>query len=122
LQHRPNDQCGLLQNNQLIFISKAKEQYQLSTTIWLKKYDLDNVPIFFSSSYEEKNKIALEQKVDYMIDDKIPVLRSMDTNIKKIWFCTDIKKIFGLAKFELQFFNSLIVAKNWYEVTSVFDL
>ncbi|AYV75186.1 MAG: hypothetical protein Terrestrivirus1_60 [Terrestrivirus sp.] len=100
----------------VIFISKCKDSYKEKMTQWLKKYDLHNIPIYFCESYGEKNKIALDNDVQFMIDDKIAVLQSMSPTIKKIWFCNDKQKLDGTKKFNPSLFNSLIVISSWNEL------
>jgi len=77
---------------------------------WLKKYKLDNIPVIFCESYDDKLRIATENKVDVMIDDKIQVLHSFPPSIKKIWFCSDSKKINGTKKFQPEIYRQLVIA------------
>lgn len=102
--------------HKVIFISKCKDSYKEKMNQWLKKYDLSNIPIYFCESYGEKNKIALDNNVHIMIDDRIAVLQSMSPAIKKIWFCNDKQKIDGTKKHNPLLFSSLILIRNWNEL------
>ena len=109
-------------NNKIIFISKCKEAYKEKVTLWLKKYKLDHFPIFFCESYDDKAKIAEDNKIDIMIDDKIQVLRNFPTKIKKIWFCSDMKKLAGTKKHQPELFNIFIITISWNEIAKYFEL
>jgi hypothetical protein len=103
--------------HKVIFISKCKDSYKQKMNDWLKKYELSHIPIYFCESYGEKNKIALDNGVEIMIDDRISVLQSMSKTIKKIWFCDDKQKINGTKKFNPELFKELILVRRWEELT-----
>lgn len=106
-------------NYKIIFISKCKEAYKIRSTDWLKSQNLDHFEVYYCLDYSGKNKIALEQNVSMMIDDKMQVLSRLDPRIFKIWFCDDSKKIEGAKKYQTDLWNSVHLARNWTEVNKL---
>ncbi len=68
----------------IIFISKCGENFQKSIIEWLKQNQLNN-KIYFCKEYSQKCALCIENKVNYMIDDKLQVFREIPNSIKKIW-------------------------------------
>lgn len=108
-------------SNQFIFISKCKDNYQEKTNNWLKNYNLSHIKTYYCLEYDEKIKIAHENNVNVMIDDRMQVLRSFSASIIQIWFCLDQKKIDGARKFQPDFINSVRIAQNWNEVLNIIE-
>lgn len=109
----------LSQDHDIVFISKCKDSYKEKTYEWLKTHNLSNYKIIFCETYEEKAPIAVSQKIDIMIDDRITVLSNMKnlTNIKKIWFCNDDQKINGTKKFNSTVFEYMELIRTWKDIT-----
>ncbi|CAF3513609.1 unnamed protein product [Rotaria socialis] len=108
-------------SNRVIFISKYKENYQQKTKAWLDKYNLSHITVYYCLEYEDKIKIATDNKVNVMIDDRMQVLRTFPSSIFKIWFCLDPKKIEGARKFQPDFINSVRIAQSWQEVLELIN-
>jgi uncharacterized HAD superfamily protein len=102
--------------NKVIFVSKCKQHFREILKSWLLNNDLLN-DVFFCNEYCEKNEICIKQKVDYMIDDKLQVFRDMPDNIKKIWLCSDYKKIAGANKYQPDELSKVIICNNWDEIS-----
>jgi hypothetical protein len=66
--------------------------------------------------YDDKVKIANDNNVNIMIDDRMQVLRTFPSSILKIWFCSDPKKILGAQTFQPDFINSVHIAQTWEEI------
>ena len=103
-------------SNEFIFISKCKDSYKEKTNIWLKKYNLSHVKTYYCLEYNDKVKIANDNRVNVMIDDRMQVLRNFPSSIIKIWLCSDPKKIEGAQQFQPDFIDSVRIARSWQEV------
>jgi len=99
----------------VIFVSKCKQNFRDILKVWLVNNDLQN-DVYFCNEYCEKNNICINQKVDYMIDDKLQVFRDMPDVIKKIWLCSDYKKISGANKYQIDEVSKVITCNNWEEI------
>ncbi len=111
----------MLNDHQIILISKCGHNYQTSTIQWLKDYQLDHIPVIFCLSYEDKVEIAKLHQVQVMIDDKIQVLKSFPTTINKVWFCDDEQKIKGTRKFQPDLMANLHLTRSWNEIYHVIE-
>lgn len=109
----------LAKTNTLILISKCKETYKEHTIKWLEKVNLNHIKTFFCEEYEDKIKIANDNNISIMIDDKMQVLNKFPDTILKIWFCNDNNKILGAKRFQPDFFNSVKIAKNWNDIMAI---
>lgn len=107
--------------NRIIFISKCKESYQQKSGTWLEKYNLSHIKAYYCLEYDEKIKIAEDNKVDIMIDDKMQVLRTFPSSVIKIWFCSDSNKIEGARKFQPDFINSVRIARDWNDIVQIIN-
>ncbi|CAF0983650.1 unnamed protein product [Rotaria sordida] len=108
-------------SNMVIFISKCKDSYKRQSNMWLEKYNLSHIRAYYCLEYEEKVKIANDNNVNVMIDDRMQVLRSFPSSIIKIWFCSDPKKIEGARKFQPDFINSVRIAQSWEEILELIE-
>jgi uncharacterized HAD superfamily protein len=108
-------------SNQFIFISKCRDHYQEKTTSWLQKYNLSHIKTYYCLEYVEKVKIASDNGVNVMIDDRMQVLRNFPATVIKIWFCSDPKKIEGARKFQPDFVDSVRIARNWQEIIDLIE-
>jgi hypothetical protein len=89
--------------------------------MWLEKHNLSHIRVYYCLEYGEKVKIANDNKVNIMIDDRMQVLCTFPSSIIKIWFCSDPKKIEGARKFQPDFINSVRIARNWKEVVELVE-
>ena len=105
----------------VIFISKCKDDHKQKSNIWLKNHKLSHIRTYYCLECEDKIKIAKDNKVDVMIDDRMQVLRTFPSSIIKIWFCPDSKKIEGAQKFQPEFINSVSVARSWKEIMELIE-
>ena len=108
-------------SNEFIFISKCKDSYKEKTNIWLEKYNLSHIKTYYCLEYEDKVKIANDNRVNIMIDDRMQVLRNFPSSIIKIWLCSDPKKIEGAQKFQPDFIDSVRIARSWAEITDLIE-
>lgn len=108
-------------SNAIIFISKCKDSYKQKSNMWLEQYNLSHIRAYYCLEYDEKIKIANDNNVNVMIDDKMQVLRSFPMSITKIWFCSDPKKIEGAQKFQPDFLNSVRIARSWEEIMEIIE-
>ena len=86
----------LHKRSQVVFISKCGPTFRKAVLEFLKAHGLDDIPIQFCDDDNEKAGIGAKCGVTHMIDDTMPVLRSFDPRVIKIWFNPDEKKIKGL--------------------------
>ena len=108
-------------SNQVIFISRCKDSYKEKSNLWLEKYNLSHIKTFYCLEYEDKIKIANDNHVNVMIDDRMQVLRTFPSPIVKIWFCSDPKKIEGARKFQPDFIDLVRIAQNWEEIIDLIE-
>ncbi|CAF2144951.1 unnamed protein product, partial [Rotaria magnacalcarata] len=108
-------------SNIVIFISKCKDSYKQKSNAWLATYNLSHIRTHYCLEYDDKVKIANDNKVNIMIDDKMQVLRTFPSSIIKIWFCSDPKKIEGARKFQSDFINTVRIAQSWEEVLELIE-
>ena len=106
--------------NQVIFISKCKDNFRIVLTQWLKTNNLNN-QVFFCNEYSEKCAICLRLKVNYMIDDKLQVFKEIPDTIKKIWLTSDEKKISGAYKFQPDEVSKVIICSDWENIFLLFN-
>jgi 3-phosphoglycerate kinase len=102
----------------IIFISKCGENFQKSIIEWLKQNQLNN-KIYFCKEYSQKCALCIENKVNYMIDDKLQVFREIPNSIKKIWLCDDEKKINGAKKFQPNELLNVSICSDWNEIVDL---
>ena len=112
---------GLIQlskdpTNTVIFISKCKESYQRKSSLWLEEHHLSHLRAYYCLEYDEKVKIAHDNGVHVMIDDRMQVLSTFPSSMIKIWFCSDPKKLQGARRFQPDFVNAVRIARTWTEV------
>ncbi|CAF0952604.1 unnamed protein product [Didymodactylos carnosus] len=105
----------------IILISKCKERYAEKSNTWLKTNNLSHIETYFCLEYEEKVKIATDNKVNVMIDDRMQVLRNFPSSIIKIWFCSDRTKIDGAKRFQPDFVDSVRIAQNWEQIVQIVE-
>jgi uncharacterized HAD superfamily protein len=108
-------------SNMLIFISKCKDSYKQKSNMWLEKHNLSHIKTHYCLEYIEKVKIAHENQVKIMIDDKMQVLSNFPSSTIKIWFCSNPKNIEGARKFQPDFVNSVRIAGSWREVIELIE-
>lgn len=108
-------------SNQVIFISKCKDSYKEKTNTWLEKYNLSHIKMYYCLEYEEKVKIATDNNVNVMIDDRMQVLRHFPSSIIKIWLCSDRDKIKGAQKYQPDFIDSVRLAQSWREIIDLIE-
>jgi uncharacterized HAD superfamily protein len=108
-------------SNRMIFISKCKDHYKQGSNMWLEKHNLSHIPTYYCLEYGEKVKIANDNNVNIMIDDRMQILSTFPSSIIKIWFCSDIKKIQGARKFQPDFFHSVTIAPSWTDVLQIIE-
>lgn len=111
----------LNETNKVILISKCGPCFIAKITAWLEEYGLSSLPIFYCENYEDKVRIAAEQGVQVIIDDKIQVLRHFPGTVLKIWFCEEEQKIQGTMKHQPEFVASLKLARFWIEIPSILE-
>ena len=59
----------------------------------------------------------MREQVDWMIDDKMQVLRDIaGQTIQCIWFCTEPHRLEGARRHQPAFVEQVRVATNWSEV------
>lgn len=104
--------------HQLIFISKCKENYQKNILVWLNTHKLYN-KIYFCNEYSEKRALCIKFKVQFMIDDKLPVFREIPNTIKKIWFCVDNNKMIGAKKYQSNEVSNVVICSDWNEIYKI---
>jgi uncharacterized HAD superfamily protein len=109
----------LSKNYEIIFISKCKDAYQLNCRNWMKENGLGGFKIIFCYEPSEKVKIAAENNISIMIDDKIQVLSKFDDDTLKIWLCNDEKKINGTKSYQPDLFKALKLATNWPQLIEI---
>ena len=107
------------ETNTVILISKCKEHYKQKSKLWLEEHNLSHLRALYCLEYGEKVKIAHDNQVNMMIDDRMQVLSTFPPSIIKIWFCSDPKKIQGARKFQPDFVNAVRIARDWTEVLQV---
>lgn len=100
---------------EIIFISKCKKSFSEILSEWLMANKLLN-KVYFCEEYSEKCGLCKKLNVNYMIDDKLQVFREIPDNIKKIWFCDDIKKINGALKFQNDEASKVHICKDWNDI------
>jgi uncharacterized HAD superfamily protein len=108
-------------SNMVIFISKCNDKYKEKSTMWLEQHNLSHIRTYYCLEYGEKVKIANDNNVNIMIDDRMQVLSTFPSSIIKIWFCSDPKKIEGAKKFQPDFINSVRLARSWTEVIELVE-
>jgi uncharacterized HAD superfamily protein len=108
-------------SNMIIFISKCKDSYKQKSNMWLEKHNLSYIRAYYCLEYGEKVKIANDNNVNIMIDDRMQVLCTFPSSIIKIWCCSDPKKIEGAKKFQPEFINSVRIAGNWKETVELIE-
>lgn len=106
----------LLDGHTVVFVSKCGDNYRERITEWLGTVGLDRIPVHFCRDYADKVGIATRERLDVMIDDKLQVLSSFPTTIKKVWFCNDVKKIAGTRRYQPDLLGSVVVCGTWAEV------
>ena len=108
----------LLENYDILFISKAGLENQKKTLAFLKEQELDDkVKIIFCETDKEKAGIAEKNKVKIMIDDKHSILNQFPKDNLKIWLCNDQKQIDGAIKWNhLEFIQ---LARNWDDIMNI---
>lgn len=109
----------LASGHRLIFISKCGQSYKERSLAWLAERGLSGIPIYFCEEDEDKVKIARDQGVAVMVDDRIQVLRTFPHSVTKIWLCSDEKKIAGTIKHQRELFQSLELARTWPHVMDI---
>lgn len=105
--------------NTVILISKCKDHYKQKSTLWLEENNLSHLRVFYCLEYGEKVKLAHDNQVNVMIDDRMQVLSTFPPSITKIWFCSDPKKIQGAQRYQPDFVNAVRIARNWTDVLQV---
>ena len=108
-------------SNRLIIISRCKDSYKQRSKMWLEKHNLSHIPTYYCLEYGEKIKIANDNNVNIMIDDRMQILSTFPSSIIKIWFCSDTKKIEGARKFQPDYFNSVRIARSWVDVLEIIE-
>lgn len=101
--------------HKIIFVSKCKDNFRELLKNWLMINKLNN-DVYFCNEYSEKNAICIKNKVDYMIDDKLQVFKEMPDKIKKLWLCSDQKKISGAKKYQFDEVSKVTICSNWQEI------
>jgi len=109
----------LASSYRLIFISKCGQSYKDRSLAWLAERGLSSIPIYFCEEDEDKVKIARDQGVAVMVDDRIQVLRTFPESMTKIWLCSDEKKIAGTIKHQRELFQTFDLARTWPEVMDI---
>lgn len=71
----------------------------------------------YCETFEGKIDLALKNKINYMIDDKMEVLSILPEHINKIWFCPE--KNYDVNEKDLSKVNAILV-KNWEEIMKIF--
>ena len=108
-------------SNTVVFISKCKDSYKEKSNLWLREQNLSHIRTYYCVEYGEKVQIAVDNKVNIMIDDRMQVLRTFPSSIVKIWFCSDPRNIEGARKFQPDFIDSVRIARNWNEILELID-
>lgn len=108
-------------SNRVIIISKCKDSYKQGSIEWLEKHNLSHIPTYYCLEYGEKVKIANDNNVNIMIDDRMQILSTFPSSIIKIWFCSDTKKIEGAKKFQPDYFHSVRIAGSWIDVLEIIE-
>jgi uncharacterized HAD superfamily protein len=111
----------IMEKHRLIFISKCGQKYRHEITGWLIEHGLHHIPIFFCDDCKDKVEIALGNKVDIMIDDKLKVLNEFSKKVKLLWFCNDNKKISGAKKYQPNIFEKVILMESWENILEFLD-
>ena len=106
------------QGHQIIFISKCGETFQKTILNWLENYHLGN-KIYFCNEYSEKCALCIRLQVNFMIDDKLQVFREIPNTIKKIWLCSDNKKILGAKKYQSDEVSNVIICSDWNAIYNI---
>ena len=109
----------LLESNEIIFISKCRDNYMQLTKQWLEINSLDKIPIYFCDTYSGKIEIARREKISVMIDDKLQVLSTFPESIIKIWLCDDQKKITGAKKYQQDLLKSVKLVNCWDDIVTI---
>jgi hypothetical protein len=108
-------------SNMVILISKCGDKYKEKSNMWLEKHNLSHIRTYYCLEYGEKVKIANDNNVNIMIDDRMQVLCTFPSSIIKIWFCLDPKKIEGAKKYQPDFINSVRIARSWKEIVQLVE-
>ncbi len=104
--------------HKIVFISKCAAEYRRILHQWLEDHDyLDRV--LFCDDYEDKLAIARREEVQFMVDDKMQVLRNFVGVIPCVWFCTEPHRIAGAWKYQPEFMNQVAVAADWDEIVNI---
>jgi hypothetical protein len=108
-------------SDRVIFISRCKDRYKQRSNMFLEKHNLSHIPTYYCLEYGDKIKIANDNHVNIMIDDRMQILSTFPPSIIKIWFCSDTKKIEGARKFQPDFFHSVRIAQSWTDVLEIIE-
>ena len=58
-------------SNTVVFISKCKDSYKEKSNLWLREHNLSHIRTYYCVEYGDKVQIALDNKVNIMIDDRM---------------------------------------------------
>ncbi len=105
--------------HQVIFISKCAALYRVKLVEWLMKNGYPHNDVFFCDRPHDKLAIAKREKVDWMIDDKMQVLRDFVGQIRCIWFCTEPHRLDGARHHQPEFVEKVQVASDWSEIIDI---
>ncbi len=108
-----------LLGHKVIFVSKCEQKYIDMVRYWLDSNDLRNNEAYFCDDYDGKKEICDYNDVDYMIDSKLQIFKEMTDKIKKIWLCSDAKKISGAKKYQNDEVERVTICGDWASIVNV---
>lgn len=105
----------------IVFISKCKQRMRAEITLWLAEQKLTDIPIVFCEEDSQKRAIADAQGIGAMVDDKLSILSSLPMGVRKVWLCSEEKKVIGARKHQAGVLiqHNVVVADKWNTVVDV---
>lgn len=105
--------------HEIVLLSKCKPTYIALIQSWLIEQSLQDIPVHYCRTYEEKLLLGANLGVDCIIDDKVQVLQHFPSYVLKIWYCAEERRIQGLQAHDEKLFGSLHVCRIWADVVKV---